>query len=72
MGQEQVVKLLEKCGEPLTRTEIADKLDARPTFISKILKKLCDNGEVGCRKIRYNIARKKYGSLRSLKVYFLK
>ena len=72
MGQEEVIELLKKNKEPLTRTEIADKLNARPTFISKVLRKLCDNGEVSCKKIKYTIARKKYGSLRSLKVYFLK
>jgi len=72
LGQSEVIELLEKSDEPLTRTEIANKLDARPTFISKVLKKLCDNGEVRCRKISYTLARKRYGSLRSLKVYFVK
>ncbi len=46
MGQEEVIKYLEKCEGPKTRKQIADGLDWEPVKVSHILRDLLKWKEV--------------------------
>jgi len=72
MGQAEVIDILEKIGEPLSRTEIASLLGENPVKISECIRKLIHNGDVDCIEIGRKEARKKYNSKRRLRIYKIK
>lgn len=72
MGQAEVIDLLEKIGEPLSRTEIASLLGENPLKISECIRKLLLIGDIDSIEIDRKIAMKKYNSKRRLRIYKIK
>ena len=46
MGQEEVIKFLEKCEKPLTRRQIAEGIKENPIKVSHSIQKLIKWGEI--------------------------
>ena len=71
MGQGDVIEFLRKQKEPLSRREIAEKMNECDTKISAILRKLCEYEEVHSIEIDRLEAMIKYNSKRGLKVFYI-
>lgn len=71
MGQEDIIKLLEKETKPLTRKEIAELLEENASKISRILQTLLKFNEINYIEIDRKEAMKSYGCKRRMKKYFL-
>lgn len=70
--QEEILNLLLKSKKPLSRTEIAIKLNARPEKVTNRLTPLVKTGEVLCIEIDRKDALILYGSKRTLRLYYCK
>ena len=59
MGQGEVLEVLEKYKEPISRKEIAEELDCDPVKVSKALALLLTSGDIKCIELdRYQTAKR--------------
>ena len=72
MGQEEIIKLLEEEGKPLSRGEISMMLNKEAKYISTLLKQLLKYNEVEAKEINKDKALKDYRCKRKMKLYFIK
>ena len=77
MGQEEVIKALQKIKEPLTSTEIAELIDIGARSVRRILRDLQKDPyfKLAVRSLTPEEKKKKYGynvNPSSIRVYFLK
>ena len=72
MGQEEIIKLLEEEGKPLSRGEISKLLNKEAKAISRILKQLLNYNEISSEEIDKDKALKEYKCKRKMKLYFTK
>ena len=73
MSQQEIMELLEKEKRPLSRREIAEKLESDPNKISELLRKLLCSNSINCTEIDRHEAKRLYkdsAPLRKLKLYF--
>ena len=61
MGQDEIIKCLEKHDEPISRKQIADELGDDATKISHTIKKMLINGSVKCIELDRFQSSKKLG-----------
>jgi len=71
MGQEEVLKVLEKAKIPLAVSEIAELLSERTCKISLTLSKLLKYSEIEFIEIDRVEAMKRYGCKHRMKLYFV-
>lgn len=74
MGQQEIIELLEKQTEPLSRSQICNFLGEPGSKISHIINKLLEQGEVKSIEIDRNKAKEIFGDdapCRKLKMYFI-
>jgi hypothetical protein len=72
MGQEEIIKLLEEEGKPLSRGEISLALNKEAKYISTLLKQLLKYNEVRAKEIDKDKALKNYHCKRKMRLYFIK
>ena len=48
MGQDEILKCLQKHKEPISRKQISDETDYNPIKVSHLIKKLLDNEDIKC------------------------
>lgn len=70
MGQSDIIELLEKSDHPLSRSEIADVLKVQPSTISMLINKLIKYNEILFEEIDKEMALKKYGCKKRMRLYF--
>jgi len=72
MGQQEVIEILKKEGIPLSRTEIADKLDWHKTKASMVLRRILNDpfSEIKAKRIDRKKALKIYGSPRTMQLFY--
>lgn len=71
MGQGEIIELLEKENKPLSRTEIAVKLDTSPIKVSIRIAKLLKHNEIKCIEIPRDLALKMYKCRKRMRVYYV-
>lgn len=70
MGQEEVLEVMKRIGNPTTAIELALELDDRVSHICNILGKLIKTKDIGF-KVISGEEKKKYGKGRSFRIYFI-
>lgn len=71
MGQEEVIKFLEKQKNPLSSGEIASAMNENKNKISVIISKLLKHGEINYIEINRLKALDNYGCKRRMKLYYI-
>jgi Mn-dependent DtxR family transcriptional regulator len=71
MSQEEVINVLKESEQPLSRTEIANKIQKDPCLVSHALQKLIKHKEVMVIDIDRTVASKNYNSRRRIRLYFV-
>ena len=69
--QEEILKLLQKKGRPLGRTEIAEILQERPQKVSNRIKQMLKSKQIKCLEIDRFEARRRFNSRRRMRLYYL-
>jgi predicted Zn-ribbon and HTH transcriptional regulator len=70
MSQEEVIKVLKKSKEPLSRGDIAKCLNEDAVKISHILQKLLKYNDIKCIELDRYQAMAKYNCQRRIRVYY--
>lgn len=74
MGQGEVLKILERSKQPLSRTQIADKLGKAPVIVSKIINRMLKFKDIECVELNRHEAAKLLGwktPIRRVRFYYV-
>ena len=74
MGQDEILRILEKFKKPMSRKEIALELDASIFKVSHLIRCLLDHHEIKCIEIDRLEAKKMFGEnapCRRMRLYYL-
>lgn len=71
MGQQEVIEILQKAKKPLSRTEIAERLNETAIKISILIRRMLKYGEVKCIEINRKQALKYYNCKRRMRIYYV-
>lgn len=72
MGQQEVIKFLEKQNDPMTSGEVAKKMNECPKKICAIIRKLLKFHEIETIEIDRMKAKERCGSRRRVCLYYIK
>lgn len=71
MSQSEILDILKKCSEPIPAREIIKNTDVNEKHVFVLLKILITNKEVNVIEIPRDVAFKKYGLKRRIRLYYV-
>lgn len=72
MGQEEIIKVLEKSDIPLSARQIAEALDDNFSKVCSLINKLMNSNDIFPLDVSYDKALQYFGSTRRLRVYYIR